>query len=245
MISVCMATYNGERYISEQILSILPQLAEDDELIISDDGSTDETINIINKINDKRIVLLRNNSHCYTANFENALNYAKGDYIFLSDQDDIWREDKVQVSLNYLQKYNFLMSNARIVDSEKKVIQNSRNDLLHVKNGFINNLIKTHYLGCCMSFDRSVLKAVLPFPKNRELCLHDAWITMVAELCFKTHVSNEALIDYRRHGGNFSSGSVGKNNTVARMFNIRKYLLIEVLKRKKMIAQNIVKLFFF
>ena len=233
-----MATYNGGKFVREQILSILSQLNNDDELIISDDGSTDDTLDIISSINDKRIVLLNNNSHCYTSNFENALKYAKGDYIFLSDQDDIWRGDKVKVTVEYLQHYNFLMSNARIVDGDAKVVCESRNSLLRVKTGFVNNLMKTHYLGCCMAFDKKVLNAVLPFPKNRELCLHDAWITMIAELCFKTHVCNEPLIDYRRHGKNASSGSVGKKNSLSKMFNIRRYLFTEALKRKKKLISN-------
>lgn len=233
MISVCMATYNGENYIRSQISSILPQLGENDELIISDDGSTDATLDIISEINDSRIILLKNNSHCYTANFENALIHAKGDYIFLSDQDDIWRDDKVKIAINYLQKYNFLMSNARIVDANANVIQESRNDVLNVGTGFLKNLIKTYNLGCCMCFDRHVLEAVLPFPKNRELCLHDAWITMIAELCFKTYVCDEPLIDYRRHGTNVSFGSFHIHSSIPQMINIRRYLFIESLKRRK------------
>lgn len=237
-----MATYNGEKFLTEQISSILSQLSKEDELIISDDGSTDNTINIIESYNDNRIVLLRNNSHCYTANFENALNRAKGDYIFLSDQDDVWRDDKVEKSVRYLQDYNFLMSNAKVVDGNLKIIQESRNDILPVRTGFIRNLIKTYYLGCCMAFDKKVLEAILPFPQNRQLCLHDAWITMIAELCFKTHVCSEPLISYRRYGNNFSSGAIGKSNSLDKMIKIRGYLLAESLKRKKeLVSKGVIR----
>ena len=96
MISVCMATFNGEKYIKEQIQSILNQLSLDDEVIISDDGSSDKTLEVINHINDKRIKVFTNtHKHGFTHNFENALNHANGEYIFLSDQDDIWAEEKV------------------------------------------------------------------------------------------------------------------------------------------------------
>ena len=85
MISVCMATFNGEKYIEEQINSILLQLGKEDEIIISDDGSTDNTLDIIRELNDERIKLYQNNKqHGYAHNFENALIHASGDYIFFS-----------------------------------------------------------------------------------------------------------------------------------------------------------------
>ena len=89
-ISVCIATFNGEKFIQEQIQSILPQLGEDDEIVVSDDGSTDRTMEILELFKDKRIRLLVNEGkHGFIWNFENALRKAKGDVIFLCDQDDI------------------------------------------------------------------------------------------------------------------------------------------------------------
>ena len=100
MISVCMATYNGENFIKEQIDSILPQLSDDDEIVISDDGSTDKTVDIIENYGDSRIKLLKYNSFRSTIyNLENALKDSKGDVIFLCDQDDKWNEDKVNICL--------------------------------------------------------------------------------------------------------------------------------------------------
>ena len=100
MISVCMASYNGEKYIKEQIDSILKQLSDEDELVISDDGSTDNTLSVIQSIHDKRIKLIHNQGeHGYSRNFENALKNSKGDYIFLSDQDDVWKDNKVETIL--------------------------------------------------------------------------------------------------------------------------------------------------
>ena len=107
MVSVCMATYNGARYLREQIDSILAQLSIDDELIISDDGSTDDTFNIIGGYDDPRIRLLRNRGkHGFSSNFGNALFHAKGEYVFLSDQDDVWIAGKYADVLAKLQQYD-------------------------------------------------------------------------------------------------------------------------------------------
>lgn len=101
MISVCMACYNGQKYIRQQIDSILSQLKENDELIISDDGSKDLTCEIVLSYHDPRIKLLHNTKeHGFIGNFENALRCAKGDIIFLSDQDDVWKKIKFRKSLD-------------------------------------------------------------------------------------------------------------------------------------------------
>ena len=117
MISVCVATYNGEKFIREQIESILCQLSSDDEIIVSDDGSTDGTIVIINCIGDKRIRIIEGpRKHSPTFNFENALKEAKGDYIFLADQDDVWKTNKVEVCMKWLQKYDCVVSDAEVTE---------------------------------------------------------------------------------------------------------------------------------
>jgi glycosyltransferase involved in cell wall biosynthesis len=96
MISVCMATYNGAKYIKEQMDSILCQLGKDDEVVVSDDGSTDSTLDIVAEYGDSRIKIVRNTgAHNFIRNFENSLKAAHGDYIFLADQDDVWLPDKV------------------------------------------------------------------------------------------------------------------------------------------------------
>ena len=232
MISVCMATYNGEKYVKEQLDSILKQLSENDEVIVSDDGSTDRTRKIIKSFNDKRIKLFANNSHCYTSNFENALKHAKGEYIFLSDQDDVWLDNKIDIMTNYLREYDFVISNAKIVDENLSVKIESRNEYLRIRKGFIRNLIKSYYLGCCMAFNRKVLNTVLPFPKNHDLARHDTWISLLSEYCFKTYVCDEPLILYRRHGDNASHGAIGHYTKIGRVIKIRLYILAEIIKRK-------------
>jgi len=98
-ISVCMATYNGEKYIYDQLQSILTQLSENDEVIISDNYSSDKTIEIIELFNDPRIKIYFLKKGKSIKNFENALLHASRDYIFLADQDDIWLPGKVQIMM--------------------------------------------------------------------------------------------------------------------------------------------------
>lgn len=205
MISVCIATYNGEKYIKEQILSILQQLGNNDEVIVSDDGSTDMTIQVIKGLNDSRIKIIdgaHRNSPIW--NFEKAINQANGDYIFLSDQDDVWLDNKINISLGYLKVYDCIVSDAIVVDGDLNVIQESFYELNKTKDGkFYNMLIKNGYLGCCMAFNRKVLSSILPFPAN--IPMHDIWIGNVGALKYKLKFIPEKLIFYRRHGNNNST----------------------------------------
>ena len=117
MISVILCTYNGEKYIKKQIDSILMQSVCPDEIIICDDNSTDRTCEIINNINDKRIILHCNkNNYGVTRNFSNGLMLCNGEYIFLSDQDDVWEHDKVEKMLRIFQQNkdtNLIFTDAR------------------------------------------------------------------------------------------------------------------------------------
>lgn len=203
VISVCIATYNGEKYIEKQLDSILTQLSEQDEVIISDDSSTDNTIKIIKLLNDDRIKIFENQkfrSPIY--NFENVLKYARGNIIVLSDQDDIWKSNKIETIKKYMQDANLVLSDADIIDENSNVLQESFYKLNGSKNGLIKNIIKNSYLGCTMAFDRKILEKSLPFPKD--LPMHDWWIGLIGEMYGKTYFINDKLISYRRHGNNAS-----------------------------------------
>ena len=209
MISVCMATYNGEKFLREQIDSILKQLGENDELIISDDGSTDNTLNIINSYDDKRIIFLNCNKQCYTKNFENALSHSKGDYIFLADQDDVWLPGKVDACLKALENFDFIVTDAIVVDESKSVIIESYFKYCNVRKGFIYNLLFTRYIGACMAFKRNVLQSVLPIPDNEKYIAHDYWIACVCEKKYNVKLINTPFLLYRRHSNNTSGGVFG------------------------------------
>ncbi len=206
MISVCIPTYNGQKYLSAQLMSILPQLGTNDEIVISDDSSTDGTIALIKQINDPRIRLLENGTFKSPVyNLENALRHAKGEYIFLSDQDDVWASEKVTTMMRYLKEFEMVISDCQVVDDQLQVVQHSFFETHRSGTGLIKNLLKNTYLGCCMAFRRSLLNKAMPFPPG--LPMHDIWLGFVAEIAFKSRFIEEKLVFYRRHSGNVSSTS--------------------------------------
>lgn len=200
-ISVCIATYNGAPYIRQQLESILPQLKPNDEVIISDDSSKDTTLAVIESMNDSRIIIYRDNQfRSPVFNFENAIKKATGEIIFLSDQDDIWKENKVEIMLKELHNSDLVVSDCYITDKDLKVIVPSMFGINKSAPGLIRNTIKNAYLGCCMAFHRRILDKCLPFPKD--IPMHDIWIGMVADAFYKTSFINDKLVYYRRHGNN-------------------------------------------
>lgn len=206
-----MATYNGAKYIKEQIDSILSQLNECDELIISDDGSTDDTLKIIAQYNDPRIHVINHSRkarykypyECVTANIESALQMATGEYIFLSDQDDVWLPEKVEkVCAKLAAGHTVVLHNGSFVDSDLHPLQEkSIFEFYNAGSGFVKNLLRNTYLGAAMAFSRRALDAALPIPRRLS---HDMWIGIVAEHFGKACFLDEKLMFYRRHGGNVS-----------------------------------------
>ena len=221
-ISVCMATYNGEKFIQQQIDSILEQLSDRDELIISDDGSTDSTISIIKKYDDKRVFLYTNSGINGVAhNFENALRHASGDFIFLSDQDDIWEADKVSTLVKELANYDCVLHNAYLIDAAGDFLENDLFSIYKSRKGYIKNLFRNTFVGCCMAFKKELLKNILPIPK--EITMHDMWIALIAEKKGETKLISDKLIQYRRHDNNASTTS---NKTKFSKYYQLKYRLI-------------------
>lgn len=205
VVSVCMATYNGEKYIREQIDSILPQLSDSDELVISDDGSSDSTIDIIQGYNDRRIRLYHNTRHGVTWNFENALKHSKGEIIFLADQDDVWKPGKVERMKEWLKSYVLVIHNADVVDMDGVKKGKDYFAMEGIRYGFWRNLVKFRYLGCCMAFRRQLLLECMPFPRG--VVCHDYWICMYALAKYGAMMEHESFLLYRRHGNNTSSAS--------------------------------------
>ena len=138
-----MATYNGERYIKEQVSSILQQLGEADELIVSDDGSTDSTLNVLASFHDPRIKVFNGPQTGLTYNFENAIKNANGDYLFLSDQDDVWESNKVERMMEALRHYDLVVSDAWISDENAVSTGQSLYDIYKPRKGFWPTLYHT------------------------------------------------------------------------------------------------------
>ena len=213
MISVCIATYNGEKYIKKQLDSILCQIGENDEIIISDDGSSDNTIKIIKDFNDSRIKIYQVNFRDFKKNFEYAMTKTSGDIIFLSDQDDIWLPYKINDVSTLLGTYSLVVTDSIVVDKDENVIQDSFFSYFHSGKGILKNIIRGSYFGSCMAFRSSLLKYVLPFPKE-ELILHDLWIGIIAEITGSIYFYKKPCIIYRRHPKAISDISInyfGKN----------------------------------
>ncbi len=232
MISVCIATYNGEKYIKEQLDSILCQLGNDDEVIISDDGSTDQTIEIIESYKDKRIRLVRNAEiRSVVSNFENAIKNAQGDYIFLSDQDDVWLPDKVKIMCDVLQKKDLVVCDAEMIDANNKLLRTSFYEMRNSGSGFLKNLIRNTYLGCCMAFRKDILKYILPFPKH--IAMHDIWIGLCVELMGNPFFIQQKLVQYRNHSKSATNTAINKSNiSFYNQIGYRLYFLRNVIKRK-------------
>ncbi len=210
MISVCIPTYNGAKYIKEQINSILPQLSSNDEVIISDNYSTDDTLEVIENINDPRIKVflfrpdenkkaLSNILAKVSLNVQNALSKATGDYIFLSDQDDIWLEGRVSNALPLLKSKDptVVVCNCTVVDENDKVLIESYFSYIKPSASIIRTVVKSSFHGCCMAFNREVVTKASPFP--RFAVGHDLWLGIIGAFYGKVHFLNRPLVLYRRH----------------------------------------------
>lgn len=223
MISVCIATYNGEKYIREQIASILPQLSAGDEVIVSDDASTDTTVQILESFNDKRIKILRHEPLAtakypfarITGNFHNALLHASGDVIFLCDQDDVWHPGKVKTVLHEIGDASLIVHNCRLVDNGR-VLASSYFDHIKLSEGILDNLIHCSFLGCCMTVRKELLEKLLPFPTMQ--VPHDMWLGVLAGRYGRVRFIRDVLLDYRRHPN--AQSAVAKKNTNTVLFKL-------------------------
>ena len=207
MISVCMATYNGKRFLNEQVESILPQLSLTDELIISDDGSTDGTRELLDEYakKDLRIKLIDGPGEGLIANFEHAIQTSQGEFVFLADQDDVWLPKKVATMTNYFYDHpdiNLVVADLVIVDSALTPIEPSYFAYRKVRKGFVKNIIRSGYIGAGMAFRSTLKEKILPFPSN--IPMHDMWIALISEWENKSAFIKEPLTLYRRHEDNAS-----------------------------------------
>ena len=229
-----MASYNGGKYIEEQLKSILKQLKEDDEVIVSDDGSTDNTLEAVRSFHDDRIkIFINQGEHGYTKNFENALNQAAGDVIFISDQDDVWMDDKVEKCLAALQDHGLVIHDATMTDENLNVTAASHFEKYDVKDGFWHAFVRTRYTGACMAFTREfMVKRVLPFPKEQKYCPYDYWLAYLGLFYHEAVVLHEPLILYRRHEGTALNAGAYSTRTPWERVYTRIYCFKELLKRR-------------
>jgi glycosyltransferase involved in cell wall biosynthesis len=207
VISVCMTTYNGERYLREQLDSILSQLGNDTELIISDDSSTDNTLDIIRSFEDSRITLLEgNNFRSPIYNIENALKHAHGDILVLADQDDIWLPGKLELIRGQLTDKTdqpaLVMANGHVIDAEGRRTGKTMFQRKRPKKSLAMNIFDNTFTGCALAFTRPLLELALPFPQG--IPMHDFWLGCLALVRGEVAFVPDITMEYRRHGANQS-----------------------------------------
>ena len=227
-VVVLMATYNGEKYIREQLDSILNQTYHNLLLIIRDDGSTDTTLEILEKYEKEntRVTVIKNQSDKHGAyiNFWNLLHYAKentdADYYFLSDQDDIWKLDKIKDSVIELQKNQtsmplLLYSDMEVIGEKGEIIYPSYNHIIHISHMKPQATFFTRdiFWGCTMAFNNKLLMEIPLFSaedSRARIMSHDTYLAEYAALFGKVIFLDCTTIGHRKHSGNVTGESALK-----------------------------------
>lgn len=217
-ISVCLATYNGEKYVSRQLRSILDQLADDDEVIVVDDCSTDGTVETVKRLGDRRIAVhVNDRNRREVFSFGRAILLAKNDFLFLSDQDDIWMPGRA-----LLMQQCLIASGASVVTSNFEWMNDSeepievpfdgvasRDSKKHLKNIIDIFVGKTNYFGCAMAFRREFAQVVAPIPSFVES--HDLWIDLASNLAGSNVHLDESTLLKRKHANNATSTQMNRS----------------------------------
>jgi glycosyltransferase involved in cell wall biosynthesis len=209
-VSVCMATYNGAKYLREQLDSIFPQLQPEDELVISDDHSTDDTQAIIQRYTDQRVRLIVNPSRRgHVQNFAHAISQATGEFIALSDQDDIWVEGRLERMVNQIRRmprYSLVVGDfSAFGGNDSRPVYcpplgpSPSSRAAQMARIFMGTM---KYFGCVYLFKRDLTRYILPIPSYIEA--HDIWIAMNACVWGRIGHLEEITTLRRLHGANLT-----------------------------------------
>lgn len=244
-ISVALVSYNKEKYISEQIDTILLNMEKEDELIISDDGSTDKTIEIIQSYieKDSRIKFFQIQHSGCNANYENAIKHCSGDIIVLSDDDNVWLPNKLAFTRKHFiedEKLTMLMHNCEVVDENLNLIHPSFMEYNNSKKGLWHNFVKSSYGGSLIAFRSSMRKYLLPFPKKMPF-FYDDWIGLINEKHGKVLFVQDILSKWRRYKGANSTQFINTDGSVTTKKKKNKHFFKNNWQRIKVRA---VKLFY-
>jgi glycosyltransferase involved in cell wall biosynthesis len=214
--SVAMCTYNGERYLVEQLNSLLTQTCLPNELVICDDGSTDRTLEILENFQKNvlfKVLIYKNEKSLRTTkNFEKAIRLCTGSYIFLCDQDDVWLPTKIEVLVKYLNQnpgVEMVFSNAKLVDVELNDLNRTQWDVVRFEefqrekweSGKAINIMLggNRVTGCTTAIRSELAEASVPFPTDIPETIHDTWLAWVATVRQSIMPLDVALILYRQH----------------------------------------------
>lgn len=217
-ISVAMASYNGEKYIKEQLDSFLAQTRLPDELIITDDCSTDGTEQIVKAYAEAApfdVVFHRNEKNLgYCGNFNAALMKTTGDLVFLSDQDDVWFPEKIATMVALADDHPemlVLMNDTELTDGELNSVGLTK--LGQIKSAGLSE--KSYVMGCCCAVRRELLDICMPIPEGFRA--HDNWLVEFADGLSAKMVDGTVLQFYRRHESNESQFIVNRTVPVGRL----------------------------
>lgn len=237
-VDILLATYNGEKYLREQINSILNQTYTEFRLLISDDGSTDETRAVLEeyKNKDSRIeVFFQENNLGVVKNFEFLLEKVEAKYYMFSDQDDIWKEGKIEKSLKKIEEgFDLVYSDLEVVDENLNVTYESYWKLKGISNkikkynNFESLYLNNFVTGCTIISKKELINSFMPLPNTSKFVLHDYWISLIISQNGKIAYIEEPLIKYRQHKNN-KVGSKKKSDELKSIDEIRK-LFIQVKK---------------
>lgn len=227
MISVCIASYNGEHYIEKQLASIRDQSLKADEVIICDDRSTDGTADTVrafieqNGLSDTWKFYENEQNLGYCMNFYGAIEKAHGDVIFLSDQDDVWLPDKIITMVKYMTEHPetaVLASRYDVIDGQDNKISGEGIRYLSERNDnttedvSVNSLIGCSYIrGFSLCFSSKIKRFLKPIDV-KSLLAHDWFICMIGALTGKTTILNRVLSHYRFHESNVSLSAINRQN---------------------------------
>lgn len=206
LISIAMATYNGELYLASQLDSIVNQTHQNIEIIIVDDCSSDNTVTIIQQYQMQFpwIKLIQNKNNIgIVKTFAIALSLCNGYFIALADQDDVWFSDKLEKLLHNIGNSLLIHSDAILADSNMQIIAKSNVIQANIdcrKTQFVDYLISNNVTGCTTLFSKKLLALALPIPDG--FYIHDHYLAIVASFYGHIKFLNEPLIYYRQHNNN-------------------------------------------
>ncbi len=226
-ISIALCTYNGEKFLGEQLDSFAAQTMPPDEIIVCDDCSTDETREFLtNYANNSSLpvkLIFNERNLGYVKNFEKAIRLCTCDIIFLSDQDDVWHESKIEkfvAEFESDEEIGMVFCDGELVDENLKTLGKSawqarrfdRKKQAAFTNGNALRIVLNNNVisGCMMAFRAKYRDFLLPIPNDIPGVIHDYWIAAAMLTAAKTRLIPQKLVKYRQHGGQqlgLSSGS--------------------------------------
>lgn len=251
-ISILLSTYNGEKYIKEQLDSLFSQTYKNFEIIVRDDESSDKTLEILKSYDVKIIESIENlgAKKSFSTLLEYALHNGDSDYFMFCDQDDIWNDDKIEKTLikmqNLEKKYGniplLVHTDLEVVDENLKTISNSMWEYEYILpqcNRLNRLLIQNTITGCTMMINRKLAKKSFDIPA--EAIMHDWWIGLVASYFGKIGYINTSTIKYRQHGNNTIGAKGFQINILRHTLSLMKSLIFKDITYLNHIQINIVQ----